>query len=521
MGRGVTRHADVVVIGAGPAGITAADELASSGLHVMLVEAAGRSHRRRDDRALAGGSSGEPFPLIRSRHRGFGGTSTHWTPETGLRVRPLDDIDFASRPCRPGDSWPFGSSALESYYERAHRVVGLEPVDERDLQWPPDDPPALAWPNGPDVATFQFADNDVFSRRFDEVRRNRRIELILHANVTQLELGGDGRSIQRASVVSPSANTFFAAAPIFVLACGGIDNARVLLMSPGRDGRAIGNEHDNVGRYFMDHLSVDTGVIVPNGHGEHSIAGYSRQRTGRSRRQRMLWLGSDIISREGIPNAAFWIDEIDPLYLSPGVSAARSLRAALNAQPHRSIGKHVRNTIQGSSQIAAYTARRTLRRGGKVLGMRIVTEQLPDRHSRIRLSERRGALGVPLVDVDWRISSADLDVVVAHQQLLARLVEDRGVATIADRFDRFAHRSPIVSNAHHLGTTRMHTDPRLGVVDAECRVHSTSNLYVIGSSVFPTGGYVNPTLTILALALKTTDAIRRQRRPIRLAPQPL
>lgn len=507
----MTRRADVVVIGAGPAGITLAEELASHGLHVMLIEAAGRSQRRRDTQALTGESSGEPFPLVRSRRRGFGGTSTHWTRETGLRVRPLDDIDFASRPCRPNDSWPFGPSTLETYYERALRVIGLEPVDEPDRAPLRDGLTALTWSDGPEIATFQFADNDVFVSRFNGVCRNSKVELVLHASVVKLE--GDGQSVQRAAIASPGGRSSFAVAPLFVLACGGIDNARILLMSPGRDGRALGNEHDHVGRYFMDHLSLDTGIIVPNDKHELAVSGFSHQRVGRTRRQQMLWLGSDIIVREGIPNAAFWIDEIDPLYLSPGVSAARSLRAALNAVPRRDIRTHVRNTATGIPQIGAYRVRQVLRRGSRVLGMRIVTEQLPDRNSRIRLSDRRDALGIPLVDVDWRVSAADLDVVVAHQQLLAKLLDDRGVATIADPYDRCGHSSPIMSNAHHMGSTRMHVLGRHGVVDPDGRVHSTSNLYVIGSSVFPTGGYVNPTLTIIALALKTADVIVRQHQP--------
>ena len=146
--------------------------------------------------------------------------------------------------------------------------------------------------------------------------------------------------------------------------------------------------------------------------------------------------------------------------------------------------------------------------------MRIMTEQLPDRESRIRLSPRLDKLGIPRVDLDWRITAADLEVVVAHQQLLGRLLEDRGVARLTSRFDPAEHPSPIMSNFHHLGSTRMHVDPEHGVVDAECRVHTVANLYVVGGSVFPTGGYLNPTLTIIALAIRAADAIVRDHRPV-------
>jgi choline dehydrogenase-like flavoprotein len=61
-----------------------------------------------------------------------------------------------------------------------------------------------------------------------------------------------------------------------------------------------------------------------------------------------------------------------------------------------------------------------------------------------------------------------------------------------------------------MGTTRMHADPRQGVVDVNCKVHGVDNLYIAGSSVFPTGGYANPTLTLVALALRLADRLKAQ-----------
>jgi choline dehydrogenase-like flavoprotein len=509
-----TLRADVVVIGAGPAGITVAEELAGAGRHVVLVEAAGRHHGRADDDALDGDGSGEPFPLQRSRHRGFGGTSTHWTPATGLRVRPLDTVDFPARPCRPEDAWPFGMEQLAPDYERAYRSIGLDPANDPHRWFGGDSPTPLAWPGGPQLAMYQFAPHDCFTERFDRVHRTALIDLMLGATVCQLEPGSDDDSVHRAVIVTAGGRRFFLAAGVFVLACGGIDNARVLLNSPGRHGCPIGNEHDNVGRYFMDHLSVDTGVIVPTGSIDVASAIFREQRTAGDRYQAMLWLGDDIIEREGIANAAFWVEDVDPLYRSRGVGAARALRAAINGRPRRHVAAHATRAIRGAPSILAHAVRRVARNGPRDTAMRILTEQLPNRDSQIRLSPRRDALGMPRVDVDWRISGSDLDVIVAHQDLLGRLLADRGVATLTERFDPRSHPSPIMSNYHHLGTTRMHGDPRWGVVDSDGRVHSTSNVYIAGGSVFPTGGYLNPTLTILALAFRTARAIAERWQPI-------
>jgi choline dehydrogenase-like flavoprotein len=518
-GRAIPHHgslrADVVVVGAGPAGITVAEELAGAGRHVLLLESAGREHGRDDDDALDGDGSGEPFPLQRSRHRGFGGTSTHWTPATGLRVRPLDEVDLRARPCRPNDGWPFGLAELTADYERAYRSIGLEEGNEASRWFGAGSPTSLAWPGGPQLAMFQFAPHDSFTSRFDRVHGADLIDVALYSTVARLDVGADGESVRRASVVTPTGGRFFVNADVFVLACGGIDNARVLLNSPTRGGRPIGHQHDNVGRYFMDHLSVDTGIIVPEGTSEVAASIFREQRTsGEDRFQPMLWLGNEIIDREGIANAAFWVEEIDPLYRSRGVGAARLLRAAMTNRPQRKRATHAAGAIMGAPGLFAYGARRLARFGSTVIAMRIMTEQVPNRDSQIRLSNRRDALGIPRVDVDWRITGADLDVIVAHQELLARLLAEHGVAALKDRFNRDTHPSPIMSNYHHLGTTRMHPDPRYGVVDADGRVHSTSNVYVVGSSVFPTGGYVNPTLTILALAFRTARAIARRWRSI-------
>ncbi len=513
--REATLRADVAVIGAGPAGITVSQELAATGLHVLLLEASGRHHTSADDDALAGDGSGVPFPLVRSRHRGFGGTSTHWTPETGLRVRQLDAIDFEARPGRPNDSWPFGPDALQPFYDRAHQAIGLVSGYEPNRWFGEASPTPLAWQSGPELAMFQFADHDCFTRRYADVVATPIIDLVLNASVRTIELDPDGAAADSVAMVCPGGNRFSVTAKTFVLACGGIDNARILLASPGRDGRGVGNEHDNVGRYFMDHLSIDTGIIEPVGPAiSADVFGHHSSPTGRY--QPMLWLGGEWTTRAGLPNAAFWVDEIDPAYVSAGIGAARKLRAAYNSFPRRDLAKHSVGTLRGSPQLAAFATRRILRQPSRrrILAMRIMTEQLPDRESRILLSPRLDKLGIPRVDLDWRITAADLEVVVAHQQLLGRLLEDRGVARLTSRFDPAEHPSPIMSNFHHLGSTRMHVDPEHGVVDAECRVHTVANLYVVGGSVFPTGGYLNPTLTIIALAIRAADAIVRDHRPV-------
>jgi choline dehydrogenase-like flavoprotein len=329
--------------------------------------------------------------------------------------------------------------------------------------------------------------------------------------VLQLLLGDDDTTVAGVEISAGRGRRVTASGRSVVIAAGCIDSCRLLLASPGRTGGGLGNEHDNVGRWFMDHLSVDSGILVPGRVPLVPEIFRERRRTdGRS--QPMLWLGDDILRREGLPNAAFWIDDLDPAYLTSGVGAARKLRMSLRCRPHRGAVTHAVRTVLGAPDLVRYamSRQRFRRRRPSVLSLRILTEQLPNRESRVRLSNRQDASGLQRVDVDWKISDADVDVIVQHQKVLARLLDDRGAATLVNSFDRESHPSPVMSNFHHLGGTRMHVDPRRGVVDSHCRVHSTNNLYVVGGSVFPAGGYLNPTLTIIALAQRIAETIVRR-----------
>ncbi|MGH9026840.1 MAG: GMC oxidoreductase, partial [Acidimicrobiia bacterium] len=137
------------------------------------------------------------------------------------------------------------------------------------------------------------------------------------------------------------------------------------------------------------------------------------------------------------------------------------------------------------------------------------SEQVPDPENRVTLTDEVDALGVPLVHLNWDVTAVDLDCI---RRTLAIVAPRLGLGGSRLQLDP-AVGSPagaISGGSHHMGTTRMNDDPHLGVVDAECRVHGVANLYVAGSAVFPTGGYANPTLTLVALTLRLADELRRR-----------
>jgi choline dehydrogenase-like flavoprotein len=136
-------------------------------------------------------------------------------------------------------------------------------------------------------------------------------------------------------------------------------------------------------------------------------------------------------------------------------------------------------------------------------------EQAPNPDSRVTLGAERDALGMPRVKLDWRLTELDRRSFQAFYEVLGRELGRSGVGRVRMR-DWVMEKGPSWPSSlgggwHHMGTTRMHADPKRGVVDANCRVHGVGNLYVAGASVYPTAGCANPTLTLVALSLRLSD----------------
>jgi choline dehydrogenase-like flavoprotein len=139
--------------------------------------------------------------------------------------------------------------------------------------------------------------------------------------------------------------------------------------------------------------------------------------------------------------------------------------------------------------------------------MLVQAEQVPNRESRIRMTSDRDMLGLPSVELDWRLADLDIKTIRRAQELVDEDFRRRGIGRVEGFYGDEQPLPAIHGSWHHIGTTRMHESDKHGVVNAECRVHGLSNLYLAGSSVFPTGGHTTPTLTIVALALRLAEKL--------------
>jgi choline dehydrogenase-like flavoprotein len=295
----------------------------------------------------------------------------------------------------------------------------------------------------------------------------------------------------------------------------------MLLLSKRAMSCGLGNQYDLVGRFFMEHLYLNSGELQLNNPPQYAPF-YSVHTAIRSqsstRIEAMLSVADDAAYRSQILRNAMhfparWLTR--PAYDSDAVQALAHLfrEARMGWIPYNwaaRVGRVVRGARQVSESVYGRVAEPLRpRRSLRSLAVRSISEQAPNPASRLLLSDRRDRLGRQLVRLDWQLTELDLRTISTAHQIVAAGVERAGVGELHTIFDSDSQwQKRITGGRHHMGTTRMSTNEHDGVVDADCRVHGVDNLFVAGSSVFPTGGYANPTLTIVALALRLADHIK-------------
>jgi choline dehydrogenase-like flavoprotein len=510
---------DLCIAGAGAAGIALAREFLGTRCRVTLLESGGLRYSRRVQRLYAGEHAGQPsYALAYSRFRVFGGSTTRWAAQ----CRPLDALDFQVRPGIDPSGWPFERRHIQGWEPRAMAVCGLR-IEQALCAWTVDGAPLPIADDELDAILFRFGHPRDFGQAYrPDFEKSGNIDVLLDANVVALDPAPDLRSIQAMQVKTLDGRSFEVRSRIYVLACGGIENARLLLASNQVAPAGIGNGHDLVGRFFMDHPYMTTGRYVPGSPdyaaGPHVIRSFKS--AGMDQRSHVGFALNERVRRaeELTGCSAYFIrslaSEAAPEHFSLGGKSRLRLSEFFEhrALPGADVGHHLWRTMRGSRDVALTLARRTLEvvRPRHVLAFRTVLETTPRPDSRVTLTGARDRLGVPRAKVDWRISAGDRRGLDRLRQKMARAIETRGLGALIETEDVDDNGWPVSMEGgkHHMGTTRMHVEPRRGVVDPDCRVHGIANLYVAGSSVFPTSGYANPTLTIVALALRLGDHLK-------------
>jgi choline dehydrogenase-like flavoprotein len=534
----------VCVIGAGAAGITLALELARHNLDVVLVTGGGVRQSEANCRLYEGTANppGSHERLEELRVRAFGGGTLRW----GGRLVPFDRIDFEKRPFVPHSGWPISYEEVAALWPRAAALceVGPDPFQVSASRETWDVPDSLG--NGAidtrDVERWSTP-TDFAARYRDELLRSANIRVLVDHHAVELRLSDDLQRIERVRLVSRSEGNLDVKATVFVLAAGGIENARLLLASRNQIAAGIGNHSDMVGRCYMSHMAGTYGWLTLNGPGKPPFYRLAKDGNGSYYRRRFRL--SDQAQRElGVMNIIafpFRPDIGDPSHRDAVLSLLYLEHLATRHDPDvkpswKTIGRHLANVafnhplgwFSGLRQLWARSRRPRLpfilpyhARAQDLLFFQ--SEHAPNRDSRLVLGDAVDEFGMPRVEAQVRFLDIDTETVCTFYRQLDQALRTDGVGRL--EYDEAGLRQYLAgltrqfhTASHHLGTTRMSADPAEGVVDPQCRVHSVDNLYVSGGSVFPTAGHANPTLTLLSLTLRLAEHLRGRLSPHGSAP---
>ena len=465
---------DLVIVGTGASGISLALSLMKSGLKIGIFEG-GLLDRSVWSQSLYRGdlrmSESQSYPpLDEWRLRYFGGTTNHW----GGWCRPMEKNVFRARPGVADTAWPFDQSHLVPFYQQAHSICQLgryeydskalcraagvaEPFQESEIIKP---------------AVWRYSKPTRFGLEYRSLLENSDIRIFLDANLSELHFRDD--SISGASFTTSGRVRRRIETTKLVLACGGIENTRQLLLAE-KNGMPQLRRSGLLGSGFMEHPHQIVGQVLDLAPGTDSpdplIAAfwYPHDEDGTPFRVGTT-LTEDALRALRISNVSFTLDK--PSYEGESTSG--------------SAVKHLWGAISGGST--------------RVLDIFARSEQLPNRNSRISLSKDTDPLGLARVQLDWRLSADDLRAIEIAWDATSRELLRMGFGPT--RTIPVEQRNPVEGGAHHMGGTTMHESPEHGVVDENMMVHGVHGLYVSGSSVFPTGCFSNPTLTIVALAIR-------------------
>jgi choline dehydrogenase-like flavoprotein len=517
----------ICIIGGGAAGITLALEFERQGVDTIVLESGGFKPDAATRDLYRGENAGLPYVFADGcRGRFLGGSSNCWGGWCG----PLQEHDMAKRDWVPDSGWPFDRRTLDPYYERAHEVLQLGPYDYDVGRW-------VAKIDRHDVRRLPFVSGKVrdtlsqFSSpgRLGTVYRNqlagaKHVRVCLHANVTDIETDATARTVRRLRVATLGGRRFTVEARQFVLACGGIENARLLLASNKSCAAGLGNGHDLVGRYFADHPRLALGVVRLQPQWRRNMLydikfHYLNQAMSVDGKffSSQLSLAPEVQKQEGILNAQIWFNSIFPGEGSAAATALLRFKHLWHGKADLELA-HFADVLRLARQpisTAGFVATRLIK-PERLMGdvqVAVICEPAPNRDSRVTLSDTRDALGLPRVRVDWRLGEQvkrtfDRTIAVFADELVQAGVGDvEKAAPLEGRPwpEGPNHSWHHLGTWHHMGTTRMHDSPTQGVVDRNCRIHGMSNLYVAGSSVFPSFGANFPTTTIVALSLRMAD----------------
>ena len=539
-------EADVAVVGAGPAGIVVALELARAGRHVLLIDSGGDS-RQPETQQLGDLAEQDPAHVSMSlaTSRQLGGASNLW----GGRCVPFDPIDFEPRELAGESTWPVCYQELAPYFQRACDwcVCGEAVFDARDV-------PGLAEysliPGFPDgrvrassLERWSLPTN--FGREYRSALKDTPgLTLVTNLTCTEVVCDPERPRVGHLRAQSLDGRSVKISASRYVLACGGLEGTRLLFASNRSHPGGLGNHSGHLGRWYMAHVESRIARVHFTTPPAETIYGYERDLAGVYVRRRLTF-SADCQHSERLPNVAMWLvnpDVGDPehgngilsfvylmlvsplgrFFVAEGIRQAH-IKTAHPVSKRRHLANVLRDLPSAVRFALGFGYQRFLKRGRKVPGFFVPSaanvypllyhgEHLPHRDSRVEPTSERDAVGTPRLQTHLLFGEEDIAGVIRAHRCLDAYLREHGLGHLEYLHEdsEAAIREQLFGGYHQAGTTRMSALPQDGVVDSDLAVHGFDDLYVASSSTFVTSGQANSTFMIVVFALRLAARLRQE-----------
>lgn len=493
---------DICIIGTGPAGSSIAMDWMNTKYKVILLESGGFEYDDKVQDLYKGKGTGQKYyPLRASRLSYFGGTSNHWA---GM-CAPFDNIDFMKRDWVPHSGWPITRQDLDPYYARACEKLKLGPNNFDIKFWQKEKPNMNPFPLDSSIVwhkIWQISAVSGFAGGFNKAYKDtivnaRNIHLYTYATVVNINANDSVKEITSVTVKNHAGKTHTVKAKHFILAGGTIQNARMLLASNTQAPKGLGNDNDLVGRFFMEHLEIDTAEMWLLKPFPTDLFNWSP-----------IWCEFAITEKvqfeKKITNGT-----CGPMPLAWAKNSKPRMETWQNEDPRKSADNMFKNWDE-AGKLAAKENQGAITRA---FSFQTRIEQAPNPDSRITIGPEKDELGVPRANLNWALTDLDKRSIRTINKIIGEQVGRSGVGRV--RLKDFIQDEndmswPEGTNGgwHHMGTTRMSDSPKTGVVDANCQAFGLSNLYVAGAACYATAAAPNPTFTLVALSLRLSDYVK-------------
>ena len=495
---------DICIVGAGAAGISIALEWIDTSYKIILLEGGGFGYEDKIQDLYKGTTTGQKyFPLKSTRLHYFGGTTGHW----GGYCTEFDAIDFKKRDWVPHSGWPISKNDLDPFYKRSKDILDLHATDYSLEYWQKQDSSRVHLPIDKNVVyskMWQFSAPTRFGNKYrDAIVNAPNIHLYTYANVTNMIANEQLSEITEVTIKNLEGKEHKVKATHYILACGAIQNPRLLLASNKQYKKGLGNENDIVGRYFMDHIEMKSSELWLSNSHPMQLYIYNH---GKTKARAELALTEATQTKYKILNGTASLTHLDK---------ARQIQSTIDTWDDEDPRRNVMTTWEKIKKRLLTYKESTIDNIDKAYELFTRIEQAPNPDSRLTIGTKKDALGVPLVNLNWQITSIEKESIRKIHEIIGQQVgiSDIGRVKLLEYLhDKNDTSWPSFTSGgwHHIGTTRMSDTPKNGVVDANCKVHGIANLFIAGASCFTTSGAANPTLTIVALSLRLSDHLKER-----------